>query len=918
MGLVEELKKRVLLLDGGLGTMIQKYGFTESDYRGREFLSHQKPLSGLNDILNLTKPSSIKKIHEAYLDSGCDIITSNTFNSNKISLADYGLENDSDLIRRINREGVSIAKEAIEDYRKRNSGNNPLYVAGSIGPTNRSASMSPDISNPEKRNVTYDDLFEGYEVQIEGLIEGGADILLFETFYDTLNLKAGLAAAQHVMHKLDTRLPIMVSATISDKSGHILSGQTLEAFITTINDFEGVISIGLNCGFGPEDMSSYLEVISKYSNHYISCHPNAGLPDETGCYKMDPEDFKDKVAKLLETSLLNIIGGCCGTTPEHIFRIKKLVNEIEPYTPKELKEALRLAGNDVLIKKGHKDFMVVGERCNVAGSRKFLRLIKENNLEEASEIAKKEIEAGAEIIDINMDDPLLDSQAEMIKFIRYINSEPEVAKVPYMIDSSKWEVIENGLKNIQGKGIVNSLSLKEGEEEFIRKAGKVKELGFSLIVMAFDEKGQADTYKRKIEICERAYRLLTEKCGYKPDDIIFDVNIMAIATGIPEHSKYGIEFIRAVEWVKKNLPGVKTSGGVSNLSFSFRGKNKIREYIHSIFLHHAVASGLDMAIVNPGALPDYYSIPENIRNIIEDVLLTGDQKSEAMLLDLVLDSNPEKSNEPIEEKRKSLSVEERLKEDMVKGDLLHIKDDLEEALSGYDEPLKIIDGPLMDGMKTVGDLFGEGKMYLPQVVKTARAMNVAVDFLKPYIDEKKNDENSAKTGKIVIATVKGDVHDIGKNIVATVLSCNNFEVIDLGVMVPSQEIIEKIKEENPDILCLSGLITPSLTEMANVVDELEKEGINIPAMVGGAATSGLHTLLHISPKYSGVVIHMNDASQNPIAAKKLLGEESRKSYLEELEKKNREIKESLSEKNQGIVSFKEATEKGRNRTKTSD
>lgn len=885
--------------------MIQKYNFNEADYRGRQFMSHPHPLAGYNDILNLTKPSSIAKIHEAYLQAGADIISTNTFNSNPISLSDYGLDTVSGLVRDLNREGAKIAKRTVKEYEEKFGGEH--FVAGSIGPTNRSASMSPDISQPEKRNITYDQLYIGYKEQVSGLIDGGVDILLFETVFDTLNLKAGLAAANDVMRESGVVLPIMVSATISDKSGHLLSGQTISAFIVSICDFDNVVSIGINCGFGPKETAEFIKEISRYSPHFISCHPNAGLPDESGCYNVSPEDFSKEVSVLLEKGLVNVIGGCCGTTPEHIAEIKRIIEKAKVYIPSNQKNSLRLAGTEILIPNDN--FLVVGERCNVAGSRKFLRLINEKNIEEAAEIAEKEIWEGAEVIDINMDDPLLDAPLEMVSFIRYISAEPEIAKVPFMIDSSKWDVIENALKNIQGKGIVNSLSLKEGEEVFIERAKKIRDFGFALIVMAFDEKGQADTYERKIEICQRAYDILTKKCGYKPEDIIFDVNIMAIATGMPEHSQYAKEFIKAVEWIKKKLPGTRTSGGVSNLSFSFRGKNKIREMMHSVFLHHATAAGLDMAILNPATRIKYNDIPTDTRSIIDDLILTGSQESESKMISLVVDEGSATKTKADTDDRNLKSCSERLIEDMLYGNLKNLHSDLDDALNEIKDPLSIIQGPLMDGMKKVGDLFGEGKMYLPQVVKTARVMNNAVEYLKPHMPAKSSTGNQGR-GKILIATVKGDVHDIGKNIVSTVLMCNNYDVIDLGVMVPSEEIIKKIKEEKPDILCLSGLITPSLSEMAHVAEEMEKEGINIPIMVGGAATSPLHTLLKIAPLYSGIVAHMPDASRNPIVAQRLLDDSMRAEFISELEEKNKKLRESLQTNKEKLLPFETAEERG--------
>lgn len=896
------LRQRILLLDGGLGTMIQKYGLKESDFRGREFITHPQGLSGCNDLLNITNPGKIYDIHLSYLKNGSDIISTNTFNANTISLKDYGLDTIDGLTRRINREGALLARKAIEEFEKENH-RSQHFVAGSIGPTNRSASMSPDISHPDKRNVTFDELFRAYTEQIEGLIDGGVDILIFETFYDGLNLKAALDAANETLHKRGNRLPLMVSVTASDKEGHLLTGQSLEALVTSIMDYDNIISIGLNCSFGPEEMGLLVDKISNCSPYYISCYPNAGLPDENGCYSYSPEKFGEGVEEILKSGKINFIGGCCGTTPEHISAIKELVKKYSIYQPQCLAPFLRLSGNEPFEKKKD-EFLIIGERCNVAGSKKFLRLIKEGNLEEAAEIALQQVRNGAKVLDINMDDPLLDGKEEMMKFIRYLLAEPEVAKVPFMIDSSNQEIIVGALKNIPGKGAVNSLSLKEGEETFIRKALQVKELGAALVVMSFDEQGPGDTYERKIEICQRAYDLLTKKCGFKPWDIIFDVGVMAIATGMPEHSRYALDFIRAVEWIKKNLPYALTSGGISNLSFSFRGKNKIREYLHTIFLHHAIAAGFDMAIANPSTSLDYDSIEPEIRTLMEDVILARSAESEEKLLNLVLTYEEGAKNEKSEQKPNEevhLSIEERLKKIMVAGELKNIDTFLEEALSKYNNPLEIVEGPLMDGMKEVGDLFGAGKMFLPQVIKTARVMNHAVEFLKPHLKNENN--HGEKRGKILMATVKGDVHDIGKNIVGTVLACNNYEIIDLGVMVPSEEIVKKAKEAKPDIICLSGLITPSLSEMKTVVEKLNEENISIPVMIGGAATSKTHTALKISPYYNGLVIYMSDASQNPIVAAELLDINKKDDYISNIKREYDEIRDKSQHADKNLVPF---------------
>lgn len=889
------LKERILVLDGALGTMIQKYGFKENDFRGREFIRHPKSIAGFNDILNITKPSAILEIHEAYLKSGANIITTNTFNSNKISMSDYGLEEIPGLVKRLNKEGASLARKAIKKFESF-SGKGIHFVGGSIGPTNRSSSMSPDITDPLERNVTYNELFEAFKCQVEGLIEGGVDILICETFFDTLNLKAALDASNYVMNVTGKKIPIMVSATVSDNTGRVLSGQTLEAYVTSISHYDNVAVIGLNCGFGPDRMKDYVRKINQINSHFTSCHPNAGLPDVTGCYDVTTDEFKESFKHLLEEKLLNIVGGCCGTSPEYTRVLSDLVLNYKPSTPKIKDSKLRLSGLDMLTVSDD-DFLIIGERCNVAGSAKFLRLIKEGNFEEATEIAKKQIEKGAKVIDINMDDPLLDAEKEMVKFLRYILAEPDIARVPFMIDSSKWNVIETALQNIQGKGIVNSLSLKEGEDIFIKRAQKVKDLGFSLMVMAFDEKGQADTFERKKDVVERSYHLLIDKCNFSPEDIIFDVNVMTIGTGMKEDAYYAIDFLKAVKWIKDNLPGARTSGGVSNLSFAFRGKNKLREYMHAIFLHHARKSGLDMAITNPDKKVDYEEIPDKIKNSIEDLIFNRDQEAVEKIIDFAMEdlASQEKTITHIEP-REVKSIQDTLREDLIKGNLKNLDEHVKIALSEMKDPVKVIEGPLLDGMKTVGDLFGEGKMFLPQVVKTARTMKRAVEILTPYMEESRKNADDKKAGKIIIATVKGDVHDIGKNIVSTVLACNNYEVIDLGIMVPPEKIVETALKEHPDIICLSGLITPSLAEMAETVRQLALAEINVPIMVGGAATSLIHTALKIDPLYSGIVLHMSDAAQNPIAASRLMNLQTREEYLDTIKSKYLELKESVTKK----------------------
>lgn len=898
------------MLDGAMGTMIQRLSLEEEDFRGERFSSHPVRLSGCNDILNITRPKDILEIHKSYIDGGADIISTNTFNANAISLADYGLDTIPGTVSEINRRGAELAREAADGAPLRRWGGSPL-VAGSMGPTNRTASMSPDVNDPSFRNVTYDDLFKAYSEQAEGLLEGGVDIFLFETVFDTLNLKAGLDAVNSLMRRKGVNLPIMVSATVSDKAGRTLSGQTLGAFVASIENYDNIVSIGLNCGFGAADMVPYIRELGYRTDHFISAHPNAGLPDALGEYRETPEMFGEQLGKMLKEGLLNIAGGCCGTTPRHVAEIAAKLGDAVPHTPHSLRPALRISGMELVEVLPENNFLNVGERCNVAGSRKFLRLIKEKKYEEAMAIAAKQVEDGAMVIDVNMDDAMLDAKEEMVHFLRYAASEPEIAKVPVMVDSSDWEVVEAALKNLQGKGIVNSISLKEGEESFLKKGRRIRELGAAVIVMAFDEEGQADTYERKIEVSRRAYSLLTEKCGFKPDDIIFDVNIMAVATGIPEHNRYGIDFIRAVEWIKNNLPGARTSGGVSNLSFAFRGKNYLREAMHAVFLYHAIAAGLDMGIVNPSSTVTYEDIEPSLRRLLEDVVLARREEAPEELAEYALGENAIKQSatEYIRQDGDA-PVGERIKNAIVRGNAQYLAADLDEAMKEYGEAVRIIEGPLMEGMNHVGELFGEGKMFLPQVVKTARTMKMAVDHLRPYMEEKKVGEGVTKAGKVVFATVKGDVHDIGKNIVSIVLSCNNFEVIDLGVMVPPEKIVETVKKERPDIVCLSGLITPSLSEMVNVVKAFEEEGIKVPVMVGGATTSRLHTAVKIAPSYSGIVVHTTDAAQNPIAAARLLNPATCGEYISSLKREYAKMKEEHERKENKLIPLTEARRKG--------
>lgn len=888
MNISSVLGTRLLVLDGAMGTVIQGYGLGEDDFRGARFASHPLPLKGCNDVLALTRPDIIEAIAEAYVEAGADIISTDSFNATRISMADYGLE---EAVSDINREAARIAR------RVASRAGRPVWVAGSIGPTNKTASMSADIADPAARAVTYDDLFRDYSEQIAALAEGGVDLLLFETVFDTLNLKAGLDAARAVAPEL----PVMVSVTVSDRSGRTFSGQTLEAFVASIRH-SPIISLGLNCSFGPREILAPLRELARISPWPVTVHPNAGLPLPDGSYPETPESMCEVMKTIVAEGLVSVVGGCCGTTPAHIAAYAALRPIARLHTPAERPVALG-AGLEPC---SEGLFINVGERCNVAGSRKFLRLIKEKNYAEALEIARAQVEDGARVIDINMDDGLLDTEAEMVHFLNLLASEPDVSRVPVMVDSSKWSVIESALKCIQGKAIVNSLSLKEGEEEFLRKAARVRQLGASLVVMAFDEKGQADTFERKIEVCERAYRLLTERLAFPPTDIIFDPNILAVGTGIAEHNRYGLDFIRAVEWIKRNLPGARVSGGVSNLSFSFRGNNPLRESIHAVFLYHAIAAGMDMAILNPATEVTYDSIPEDLRGLIEDLVLARRPEAAEELLSAVLPASTREREEAVD--RSTLPVATRLTEAMIHGSGTHLEADLTEAMAAGMTPVAIIEGPLMEGMNRVGVLFGDGKMFLPQVVKTARTMKQAVAFLQPYLEAGAETTGSAKAGRVLFATVKGDVHDIGKNIVAIVMGCNNYEVIDLGVMVPAVDIVERALAEKPDIICLSGLITPSLDEMVNTAAELARAGITVPLMVGGATTSKKHTALRIDPVYPGVVLHVPDASQNPLMAAKLLSEETRESYSQSVKAEYRAIREAAEQKTVDTLSAAKARE----------
>ena len=908
MTIQELIRERILVLDGALGTMIQKYNLSEEDFRGTRFVSQPGQMKGNNDLLCLTAPHIIQDIHRKYLDAGADIIETNTFNAQRISMADYHVE---DYCREINLAAVKLARELADEYTLQNP-LKPRFVAGSVGPTNKTCSMSPDVNDPSFRAITFDELVEAYKEQMEALLEGGVDAILIETIFDSLNAKAAIYAACESMKKLEKEVPLMLSITVSDKGGRTLSGQTLEAFLASVQHAP-IFSVGLNCSFGAKMLKPFLQRLAAQAPYYISAYPNAGLPNSMGEYDQTPEDMATEVSEYIAEGLVNIIGGCCGTTEAYIAKFVPMVEGVKPRVPMAKAETFRLSGLELMEQSAEVSFINVGERCNVAGSRKFLRLINEKKYDEALGIARKQVEDGALVIDVNMDDGLLDAKEEMKTFLNLIMSEPEIARVPIMIDSSKWEVIEAGLKCLQGKSIVNSISLKEGEEVFIERARMIQKLGAATVVMAFDEQGQADTYERKIEVCERAYRILTEKVGFNPHDIIFDPNVLAVATGIEEHDNYAVDFIKATGWIKRNLPGAHVSGGVSNLSFSFRGNNYIREAMHAVFLYHAIQQGMDMAILNPATSVLYSDIPADVLERIEDVVLNRRPDAAERLIETAEALKEAMSNTTGQmvgqQAWREDSVENRLQYALVKGVADYLEADLQEALPKYPKVVDIIEGPLMAGMNKVGELFGAGKMFLPQVVKTARTMKKAVAFLQPYI-EAGRDEGSKKAGKVLLATVKGDVHDIGKNIVSVVMACNNYEIVDLGVMVPAETIVQKAIEEKVDIVGLSGLITPSLDEMVHVAMMMERAGLQIPIMVGGATTSPLHTALKIAPVYNGPVIHLKDASQNALVASKLLSPDLKEEFIRTLREEQASLRLANEERQVKLVSFEEASSKG--------
>ena len=885
----EELEKRVLVIDGAMGSMIQQYKLTEKDFRGKRFSDWHKDLQGNNDLLSITQPQIIKTIHKEYLKAGADIIETNTFSDTKIAMADYDMQ---EFVYELNFESAKLAKAAILEYKNEfpEFAHIPKFVAGAIGPTNRTLSLSPNVNDPGYRAITFDELVEAYTEQVRGLIDGGADLLLIETIFDTLNAKAALFAIQNYCESINVKMPVMVSGTITDASGRTLSGQTTEAFLNSVSHVD-LLSVGLNCALGAKDMRPYLEELSNKAPFYVSAYPNAGLPNQFGEYDQDAHEMGHQIEEFLKAGFLNIVGGCCGTTPAHIKRIAEIAKNAIPRKKPSADTIMHLSGLEPFSLTPESNFLNVGERTNVTGSKKFLRLIKEGNYEEALSIAKDQVDGGAQVIDVNMDEGMLDGELAMTTFLNLIASEPDISRVPIMIDSSKWSVIEAGLKCVQGKAIVNSISLKEGELKFIEQAHKIKQYGAAVIIMAFDEVGQADTFQRRKDICRRAYDILVNKVHFPPQDIIFDPNIFPVATGMEEHRLNAVDFFNSTKWIKENLPYAKVSGGVSNVSFSFRGNDHVREAIHSAFLFHAIKHGMDMGIVNPAQLEVYDNIEKTLLELVEDVLLNRRDDATERLVEHAesLKGITKEKTEKDEEWRKG-TVEERLSFSLVKGLVEYIDVDTEEARLKLGRPLHVIEGPLMDGMNIVGDLFGSGKMFLPQVVKSARVMKKAVAYLEPFLIAEKEANKKAgivgdgrkNAGKILMATVKGDVHDIGKNIVGVVLACNNYEIIDLGVMISCDKILEEAKKHQVDIIGLSGLITPSLDEMVHVAKEMERLNFKLPLLIGGATTSKVHTAVKIAPNYSGPVVHVNDASKSVPVASSLISNELRQGFIDNL------------------------------------
>ncbi len=902
----QALNTRILFLDGAMGTMIQNRKLQEQDFRGERFKDHPSDLQGNNDLLVLTRPDVIREIHAAYLEAGADIIEANTFNSTAVSQADYGLEA---LVPELNREAARIARQVADEFEARDP-EKPRFVAGILGPTSRTASISPDVNDPGARNVTFDELVKNYKEAAHGLIEGGTDILLLETVFDTLNAKAGIFACEEVFEEIGRKLPIMISGTITDASGRTLSGQTTEAFWNSLRHARPML-IGLNCALGAEELRPYVAELSRVADTYVSAHPNAGLPNEFGEYDQTPDEMAAIVREFGESGFLNVVGGCCGTTPEHIKALHDALKDLPPRQIPDLEPACRLSGLEPFNIKSDSLFVNIGERCNVTGSAKFKRLILDEQYDEAISVAIEQVENGAQIIDLNMDEAMLDAMVAMPKFINLISSEPDISRVPFMVDSSKWEVIEAGLKCIQGKPVVNSISLKEGEESFLRQARLCQRYGAAIVVMAFDENGQADNLEKRKLICQRAYDLLRNELDFDPRDIIFDPNVFAVATGIEEHNAYGVDFIEACRWIRKNLEGVGLSGGISNVSFSFRGNNPVREAIHSVFLFHAIKAGLNMGIVNAGQLAVYDDLPDELRNAVEDVILNRNPDATETLLSIADkyrgDGGPAESKEDLA--WREWPVIKRLEHSLVKGINKYIIEDTEEARQQCDKPIEVIEGPLMDGMNVVGDLFGAGKMFLPQVVKSARVMKQAVAYLEPYIEAEKVEGET--NGRILMATVKGDVHDIGKNIVGVVLQCNNYEVIDLGVMVPAEKILTTAREQKCDIIGLSGLITPSLDEMVSIAKEMERQEYSLPLLIGGATTSKAHTAVKIEPQYKrNQVVYVADASRAVGVAGNLLSKTQRDNYVASIQAEYETVRERVANRRKKpLLSYSKARER---------
>ncbi|MBC6699877.1 methionine synthase [Hymenobacter sp. BT190] len=900
------LRQRVLILDGAMGTMIQRHTLTEEDFRGTRFADHPKPLRGNNDLLSLTRPDIIRGIHDEYFAAGADMVETNTFSGTTIAQADYALEH---IVYELNYESARLARESADAFTALTP-DKPRFVAGAVGPTNRTASLSPDVNRPGFRAVTFDELATAYLEQVRGLVDGGSDALLIETIFDTLNAKAALYAVQKFFDEGGKVVPVMISGTITDASGRTLSGQTVEAFWNSIRHLP-LLSVGLNCALGADQLKVYIKELSRIADVHISAYPNAGLPNAFGGYDESAQEFAGVVEGYLADGLVTVVGGCCGTTPQHIGELARLAEKYAPRTLPEVPKATRLSGLEPFGVYPDSLFVNVGERCNVTGSRAFARLIRTGNYEQALQVARDQVEGGAQVIDVNMDEGMLDSEQAMTTFLNLIASEPEISRVPVMIDSSKWSVLEAGLKCVQGKSIVNSISLKEGEDVFRQRARTVRQYGAAVVVMAFDENGQADNYEKRIEICRRSYDILVNEVGFPAEDIIFDPNILTVGTGMEEHRNYALDFIEAVRWIKANLPGALTSGGVSNISFSFRGNDVVREAMHSAFLYHAIRAGLDMGIVNPSQLAVYDEVPQDLLELVEDVLLNRRPDATERLVDFADTVKQKDKVEVVADAWRSLPVKERLQHALVKGITEFIDQDTEEVRQLVNRPLEVIEGPLMAGMNVVGDLFGAGKMFLPQVVKSARVMKKAVAYLEPYLLADKQSGDRQTAGKILLATVKGDVHDIGKNIVGVVLACNNFDIVDLGVMVPLERILDEAQKQQVDVIGLSGLITPSLDEMVYVAQEMEKRGLKTPLLIGGATTSRLHAAVKIAPNYSGPIVHVNDASRSVGVAAALLGSADAE-YARTVREEYRQLREDYAgrQREKNYLTIEAARENG--------